>query len=543
MASRDVTLKVGDTLRVILDHNGPVREVELKLSAEGITIGQNFGAPPVAPKAPTGKLKKPEAVVESVELEEEPPPPPKAKSAPKVAPAKPAPRTATKPPSKPIIDEPVETVEAVDIPMDDLMGGASEPDQQEESAEEVRDEVSGDISDSDFNLDGESAPAEEVEGTDAVVSESDSAPTDDSLVDDAPPEEAPADIEADPSMRLTGVPGVASHREAADSATSEEELLDGGGALDELDAEFNQTQAPFDADARTMPPAPRAGSAPSLQAEEPEIDALSLEEEPVSSAPPPKPAQPARAGGRPAPGAKPPDSGELPAWTGRARDYKDPVIETRKAETRKIQKGAPGKPAPAFNQDVNLGEEVAEEAPAVDIPSEDGGEAPSVDIPLEDGGVEAVDIPLDLEEEPAKPVVKGKPPAPKLPPKPPNKLAKAPTAPIKAPTGPIRPPVSTKAPAAPAKPVPTATKPASNTKPPGADGAFTVFLSPPKGADKKQTAAEIIAEINGIDIDAAMELAGKMIVPVAKGVSESEANRVKDKFKEAGLSCRITQKR
>ncbi len=74
-------------------------------------------------------------------------------------------------------------------------------------------------------------------------------------------------------------------------------------------------------------------------------------------------------------------------------------------------------------------------------------------------------------------------------------------------------------------------------------GNFTVFLSPPKGADKKQAAAEIIAEIQGIDLNSALALAGKMIVPVVKGVSEDEASGIRDRFKDAGLSCRITQKR
>ena len=77
----------------------------------------------------------------------------------------------------------------------------------------------------------------------------------------------------------------------------------------------------------------------------------------------------------------------------------------------------------------------------------------------------------------------------------------------------------------------------------GGGGNFTVFLSPPKGADKKQAAAEIIAEIQGIDMNSAAALAGKMIVPVVKGVSETEAQGVRDRFKDAGLSCRITQKR
>jgi hypothetical protein len=94
--------------------------------------------------------------------------------------------------------------------------------------------------------------------------------------------------------------------------------------------------------------------------------------------------------------------------------------------------------------------------------------------------------------------------------------------------------------------LPAGKKPITKKVQPGggdADGNFTVFLSPPKGADKKQAAAEIIADIQGIDIKAALALAGKMIVPVAKGISENDANGIRDRLKEAGLSCRITQKR
>lgn len=121
------------------------------------------------------------------------------------------------------------------------------------------------------------------------------------------------------------------------------------------------------------------------------------------------------------------------------------------------------------------------------------------------------------------------------------------------------------APAAEAEPAPAAKKPITKSikKPPlkkaanlpgkkpitksvskpSGGGGFTVFLTPPKGAEKKQKAAELIADIQGISVDEAVKLAGKMIVPVVKGVEESEANSVRDRFKDAGFSCRITQKR
>ncbi len=83
----------------------------------------------------------------------------------------------------------------------------------------------------------------------------------------------------------------------------------------------------------------------------------------------------------------------------------------------------------------------------------------------------------------------------------------------------------------------------ARTKPPQGDGSFTVFLSPPKGDEKKRAAAVIIAELQGIDMGSALALVGKMIVPVAKGISEQEANGIRDRFKDAGLNCRITQMR
>ncbi len=67
------------------------------------------------------------------------------------------------------------------------------------------------------------------------------------------------------------------------------------------------------------------------------------------------------------------------------------------------------------------------------------------------------------------------------------------------------------------------------------------YIFPP--GPSVRLAADTIAEVQGIDINAALQLAGKMIVPVVKGVTEEEANRVRDRLKDAGLSSRITQKR
>jgi hypothetical protein len=243
----------------------------------------------------------------------------------------------------------------------------------------------------------------------------------------------------------------------------------------------------------------------------------------------------------------------------------------------------------------DLGDDLPPEEPAVDVPQEDVG----VDIPEDEGALSLGDEPdfsadartmvpptrkaapapaaLSLDEEiemdaDGNPKEKFKPgPEDTLPVwtgkassyKDPNLEKKKATAKLNkdAPGKPGTAPVSAKpGPAAPAgkpapklpqgkqpvkKPTGQVSPAASGKKPatPEGGGNFTVFLSPPKGADKKQAAAEIIADLQGIDMNSALQLAGKMIVPVVKGVTEDEANSVRDRFKDAGLSCRITQKR
>ena len=78
---------------------------------------------------------------------------------------------------------------------------------------------------------------------------------------------------------------------------------------------------------------------------------------------------------------------------------------------------------------------------------------------------------------------------------------------------------------------------------PESGGDYTVFLTPPKTEQKKQAAARIIAQVQGISESDALALADRMIVPVVKNVTEKEAHGVRDQFKGVGLSCRITQKR
>lgn len=241
--------------------------------------------------------------------------------------------------------------------------------------------------------------------------------------------------------------------------------LEGDGGIDipaddddvgAIDIPGDDDDGGFNADAMTMVPPTQQDAAPDLSLEnEPEdvLGSMSLEDEPVDD-----PADPKEK-------FQPNQDDTLPVWTGKARAYKDPVVEKKK-ETSKLNKAAPVPPG-------------------------------------------------------AKPIPGGKPLPGKA--KLPAGAKKPITKTVKKPTGGVG---------------PAAAKPAA-----GGGGNFTVFLSPPKGADKKQSAAEIIAEIQGIDMNSAVALAGKMIVPVVKGVSESEAQTVRDRFKDAGLSCRITQKR
>jgi len=184
----------------------------------------------------------------------------------------------------------------------------------------------------------------------------------------------------------------------------------------------------------------------------------------------------------------------LPVWTGKAREYKDPLLEKKK-QTGVINKADLKKPATGPVRPLG------KPAPAPAPVEEDDG------------------LSLTLDDE--------APPPPK--PAPAAKPALGKPMPGKKPTGPV------------SAPKPAAA--ASGKSAAAPEGDFTVFLSPPKGTDKKQQAAEIISEIQGISVKEALVLAGKMIVPVVKGVSEKEAHSVRDKFKDAGLSCRITQKR
>ncbi len=368
------------------------------------------------------------------------------------------------------------------------------------------------MSDSEFSLDEESSVAE---GTAVDFT---SGTQRDSNVDI--PEEPLGGAD---NLSLTGVPGV---------SRSEELAFDEPGFTEQ-----GLTMVPPSRHAR--PPEPEPEPEPLLESDDnaQPLDAVSatlspvrfhdpatdnMEQPEMEEKRPPAPgpqikrplAGPAPRGAQPAPVA--PAAEELPAWTGRARDYRDPKLEAKKAATSKLDKSA-----------INARQQ-AQPAPA------EAAEEP-LDLALED---EPAPAPV---QKPMAPVQRAPMPAPKPAPmaaKPvPAPARPAPVAAKPAPVAakPAPAPAVKPAPAAAAKPAPAAAA--------KAEGNFTVFLSPPKGAEKKQAAAEIISEVQGIDINAATQLAGKMIVPVIKGVTEDEANKVRDRLKDAGLSCRITQKR
>jgi hypothetical protein len=75
------------------------------------------------------------------------------------------------------------------------------------------------------------------------------------------------------------------------------------------------------------------------------------------------------------------------------------------------------------------------------------------------------------------------------------------------------------------------------------EGEYNVFLSKISKKDKQAEAAVILAEIKGVPVDEAERLAGQLIIPVAKGVSEETANDILARFKAIKVSGRKTKKK
>lgn len=72
-------------------------------------------------------------------------------------------------------------------------------------------------------------------------------------------------------------------------------------------------------------------------------------------------------------------------------------------------------------------------------------------------------------------------------------------------------------------------------------GNCSVFLTPPRTPEKRQAAAQLIMQVQGVGEQEAMDLTKKVIIKVADGVSEFDAETVLEQVKAAGLLGRITR--
>ncbi|MCO5170953.1 MAG: hypothetical protein M9894_31885 [Planctomycetes bacterium] len=90
------------------------------------------------------------------------------------------------------------------------------------------------------------------------------------------------------------------------------------------------------------------------------------------------------------------------------------------------------------------------------------------------------------------------------------------------------------APAAPSK------RAGGGAPPPSGDGEHGLVLSRIADPEKKEQAAEIIAEVKGCSIDEARRLTDRTIIPVLKGVSRETAEHHLEKFKRVKIAGRVT---
>jgi len=77
----------------------------------------------------------------------------------------------------------------------------------------------------------------------------------------------------------------------------------------------------------------------------------------------------------------------------------------------------------------------------------------------------------------------------------------------------------------------------------GDEKVHGLVLSKIAGDQKRQRAAEIIAEVAKVPKDEAMKLTERTIIPVLKGVTKDEAETALERFKKAKLSGRVTTRR
>ena len=239
------------------------------------------------------------------------------------------------------------------------------------------------------------------------------------------------------------------------------------------------------------------------------------EEAPAAPAAPPRPAAPpapapARRTGKPAP--PPLDETAVP----------EPPPEEPAAEPAENLLADESIPAPAEEPLLPAEEELN----PVEEPASAPEPAPLFDEPL--------DIAVEEPDAPPPPP----PPKPAAAPKPVAKAAPAP-APKAAPAPAPKP---TPAPVPkPAAPPPPAEEPEAEQEG-GAEGGdtFNVFLSKITSGDKKEQAAKLISDIKACAIEDARELAGRLIIPLLKDVSKTEAETALNKFKGIKVTGRIT---
>ncbi len=245
-------------------------------------------------------------------------------------------------------------------------------------------------------------------------------------------------------------------------------------------------------------------------------------------------------GAIPKPPPKPEEAeDELQPWTGRARDYKaekggiaapPPPAKPGASPPGKRPTGAIPKPAPAPPPKPKA-PDPGPEGDLEELPELDFGE-PSPPV------VAKTLVPPEEPEELPELEPLGKPAAddeelPELEPLVPAKGAeRKPLSPSgKRPTGAIP------------KPGASSAKGAGKGAVAEGSGEYSVFLSKITGGDKKQAAIELLAEIKGVSEGEAADLCGKMIIPVAKGVSKSEADALLARFAEHKIFGKITKKR
>jgi ribosomal protein L7/L12 len=75
------------------------------------------------------------------------------------------------------------------------------------------------------------------------------------------------------------------------------------------------------------------------------------------------------------------------------------------------------------------------------------------------------------------------------------------------------------------------------------EGFFSLVLSKIVAKNKKEKAAEIIAEVQGIDVDEAYGFTDKIICTVVSGVSKGAAEALQKRFKEMGIASRVTEQK